>query len=115
MSDTLIWRYISLAKYIDLLRTKSLYFPKASLFKDDTEGKWWGHALLYEQAQPWRAAPANIKILEGILARAGQDSLGLLMEIGKQFDSSNEWVRNILTSAYLAQTRKGKAENISSL
>ena len=34
-----IWQYLSLAKYFDLLRTKSLFFPKASLFADETEGK----------------------------------------------------------------------------
>ena len=83
MADVPIWRYLSLAKYIDLLRSKSLVFPKASLFSDTTEGKWWGHSHLWEQAKKWSQSPANTRILEEILERAGQDQWVLLQEIGK--------------------------------
>jgi hypothetical protein len=81
MSNVPIWRYLSLAKYIDLLRTRSLYFPKASRFRDETEGKWWGHAHLYENAQLWGQSPANTQTLEVLLARAGHEPSALLQEI----------------------------------
>jgi len=96
MSDVQIWRYLTLAKYIDLLRTNSLYFPKASRFQDETEGKWWGHALLYERAQKWSQSPENRKVLEGILERAGDDQSAILQETIKLLPSVNEWVRKIL-------------------
>lgn len=99
MNDFSIWRYLSLAKYIDLLRTQSLYFPKASLFQDETEGKWWGHANLYENAVKWAQSPANVKTLEQMLERAGDDSPAILREINKNIPSSNQWVRNILLTA----------------
>jgi hypothetical protein len=99
MSNSQIWRYLSLAKYIDLLRTQSLYFPKASLFQDETEGKWWGHAHLYQNAEKWRQAPANIKTLDEMPGRAERDPLAILREIESLIPSANEWVRKILHMA----------------
>ncbi|MCM3869283.1 MAG: hypothetical protein ND895_01130 [Pyrinomonadaceae bacterium] len=106
MSDVPIWRYLSLAKYIDLLRTRSLYFPKASRFQDETEGKWWGHAHLYENAQRWRPSPANVQTLEELLERAGQDPYAIIREIHTILESANEWVRNILSTAMRASPNK---------
>lgn len=106
MSDVPIWRYLSLAKYIDLLRTQSLYFPKASRFQDETEGKWWGHAHLYENAQRWRPSPANVQTLEELLERAGQDPSAIIREIYTTLQSANEWVRNILGTATRAYPHK---------
>jgi hypothetical protein len=106
MSSSPIWRYLSLAKYIDLLRTQSLYFPKASLFQDETEGKWWGHAYLHQNAEKWRHAPTNIKSLEEMLRTAGQDQSSILREINLLIPSANEWVRNILTTAKQAYPHK---------
>lgn len=80
MSDVPIWRYLSLAKYIDLLRTRSLFFPKAARFQDETEGKWFGHTLLFEWAERWRQAAENAQILEGLLDRAGHNPLALFQE-----------------------------------
>lgn len=116
MGDVPIWRYLSLAKYVDLLRTKSLFFPKASLFNDVTEGKWWGHSHLYEQAKPWSQAPANVRILEGVLERAGQDPSALLQEMRKVYESSNEWVRKILDTVFRAypHKRRGCIEGVIS-
>lgn len=100
MSDAQIWRYLSLTKYIDLLRLKSLYFPKASLFKDDTEGKWWGHAYLYENAERWRPSPANVKILEDMLERAGHHPASVMREIDRLLNTQvNEWIRKMLRMA----------------
>jgi hypothetical protein len=106
MTDVPIWRYVSLAKYIDLLRSKSLFFPKASLFSDTTEGKWWGHSHLYGQAKKWSHSPANTRILEEILQRAGEDQWLLLQEIGKAYESANEWIRGILVTAFRAYPHK---------
>jgi hypothetical protein len=101
-----VWRYLSLAKYIDLLRTRSLYFPKASLFQDETEGKWWGHAHLYENAEKWRHSPDNVRILEGILQRAGEDHSKIISEINGLSPTPSEWVRNILNIAWRAYPHK---------
>lgn len=107
MSDAPIWRYLSLAKYIDLLRTKSLYFPKASLFQDDTEGKWWGHALMFEQAEKWRKSPAKVRVLEELLERARHDDSALLLEMARlNAVTSDESIRGILVMAYRAYPHK---------
>jgi hypothetical protein len=108
MNDFGIWRYLSLAKYIDLVRTQSLYFPKASLFQDETEGKWWGHANLYENAVKWAQSPANVRTLEHMLERAGDDPTAILREINKNIPLSNHWVRNILLTATRAFPHKRK-------
>jgi hypothetical protein len=106
MDNVPIWRYLSLAKYIDLLRTRSLYFPKASRFRDETEGKWWGHAHLYQNAQHWGQSPANRHTLEQLLARAGHDSEAISEEINKALPSANQWVGNILRTALRAYPNK---------
>ena len=106
MDNVPIWRYLSLAKYIDLLRTRSLYFPKASRFRDETEGKWWGHAHLYQNAQHWGQSPANRQTLEQLLARAGHDSGAISREINKSLSSANQWVGNILRTALRAYPEK---------
>jgi hypothetical protein len=106
MSNTPIWRYLSLAKYVDLLRSRSLYFPKASRFRDETEGKWWGHANLYQNAQHWGQSPANTQILEQLLARAGQDPAAIQREINQTLSSANQWVGNILRTALRAYPDK---------
>ncbi|SRR6266545_383898 len=106
MSNVPIWRYLSLAKYIDLLRTRSLYFPKASRFRDETEGKWWGHAHLYENAQRWGRSPGNTQTLEELLARAGHEPSAILREINQTLHSANQWVRNILLTAIRAYPHK---------
>ena len=101
-----IWRYLSLAKYIDLLATKSLYFPKASLFADQTEGKWMGHANLYELAQRWRQIPSNVTTLRQLLAKAGDNESALFSEISSLQRSANHWVKNILQLALRACPHK---------
>lgn len=106
MNNTPIWRYLSLAKYVDLLRTRSLYFPKASRFQDETEGKWWGHASLYQDAQLRSQIPANTQVLEQLLARAGHDQAAILREISQTLSSANQWVRNILQMALRAYPDK---------
>lgn len=40
-----LWRYMTLAKYIDLLESRSVYFCRADLFEDQTEGEWFAHVV----------------------------------------------------------------------
>ena len=35
---TVLWRYVSLAKFVDLLKSESLYFPRGDQFQDRHEG-----------------------------------------------------------------------------
>lgn len=91
---------ISIPRQIhDLLRTQSLCFPKASLFQDETEGKWWGHAHLHQSAEKARQLPANIRTLEAMLGRAGHDPLAISREINSLIPSANVWARKILLMA----------------
>jgi hypothetical protein len=83
-----------------------LYFPKASLFQDKTEGKWWGHAHLFENAEKWRRSPANVNTLDELLERAGQDPSAILREIDILIPTANEWVRNMLVIAKRAYPHK---------
>jgi hypothetical protein len=50
MSGQCVWRYVSLAKYIDLLVTRAVFLPKAGLFNDNTEAS--GSRMLCK----WRKA-----------------------------------------------------------
>ena len=75
MKNTPIWRYISLAKYIDLLRTQSLFFPKSSLFSDDTEGKWIGHAYLLGNRERCVRMRNGAELLEKIFKDCTDDAL----------------------------------------
>ena len=36
--DAVVWRYLTLTKFLDLLKTKSLYFSCTNRFSDDWEG-----------------------------------------------------------------------------
>lgn len=96
MEDTPIWRYMSLSKYIHLLSTKSLYFPRASQFQDKDEGKWYGHTTLYEDTKLRLQIRPNIKTLEDLLERGGEDPATILSEVNKLIPTANEWVRKIL-------------------
>lgn len=80
MSDAPILRYLSLAKYVDLLSTQALFFPKASLFPDSTEGKWVTHILLQEISERDDCLEANAQEIENLLARAGDDPSVILRE-----------------------------------
>ena len=80
MSNDCVWRYMSIAKYVDLLKTRALFFPSASLFPDETEGKWIGHAYLWGRKQHWQKTKAHADVLQGLLARAGGDKDRILQE-----------------------------------
>lgn len=49
LPDTTIWRYMSFLKYVELLRTASLYCCRADLLDDKTEGEWLAHL----EVQTW--------------------------------------------------------------
>ena len=88
METVPIWRYLTLAKYVDLLRTRSLYCPKASLFQDDSEGKWFAHAFMYERSKWLKQAAENAEVVEGLVKLAGSDPNRILQE-AKNIISSN--------------------------
>ncbi|ADQ13719.1 DUF2971 domain-containing protein [Halanaerobium hydrogeniformans] len=73
MQNKTIWRYMSLAKYIDLLRTDSLYFPKASCFNDETEGKWALHSFLIANKIRLTKMKENKKVIERILDKTNNN------------------------------------------
>jgi hypothetical protein len=110
MSDTPIWRYLSLAKYIDLLRTKSLFFPKASLFADETEGKWFAHTTLYSQRRQWSNSAENARILEQLLERAGDSPDAILQEAALLYaargSERTDVVQSILTDLVVVYPHK---------
>lgn len=65
-----------------------------------------GHANLYQNAQRWSQSPANIHVLEQLLARAGHDQAAILREIHQTLSSANQWVGNILRMALRAYPDK---------
>lgn len=81
MSSKTIWRYMSLAKYIDLLRTNSIYFPKASRFDDETEGKWALHSFLIANKIRLTKMKENKKIIDGILDKANNNDIQLYNQV----------------------------------
>jgi len=85
MSELYIWRYMSLAKYVDLLRSKSIFCPKASLFEDDTEGKWIAHAILWEEKQRWQLLRCYADQLQNILDLAKGDQNTILREAERTY------------------------------
>lgn len=87
MAEVHIWRYMSLAKYVDLLRSKSVYCPKASLFQDETEGKWIAHAILWGERKRWELLRGSIRQLQQILERA-EGKPDALLSFAKQAYSS---------------------------
>lgn len=80
MTEEKIWRYMSLAKYVDLLRSKSIFCPKASLFQDETEGKWVAHAVVWGEKQRWTKAKHNAERLQNLLTECAGDQDCILIE-----------------------------------
>lgn len=70
MSDLYIWRYMSLAKYVDMLRSRSIFCPKASLFQDESEGKWIAHAVLWGEKERWERVRGYAEELQKVLDNA---------------------------------------------
>ncbi|MDT3776178.1 DUF2971 domain-containing protein [Nitrospira sp. MA-1] len=71
---------MSLAKYVDLLRSKSIFCPKASLFQDETEGKWVAHAVVWGEKQRWTKAKHNAERLQKLLTECAGDQDRILIE-----------------------------------
>ena len=98
MSSKTIWRYMSLAKYIDLLRTKSLYFPKASRFDDETEGKWALHSFLIADKLRLTRMKKTQKILNKILDKANNGDIQLYKQVMKVLNEGeiDDFLKEIL-------------------
>ncbi|MDT5270618.1 MAG: hypothetical protein QOH49_2804 [Acidobacteriota bacterium] len=95
MNEEPVWRYLTLAKYVDLLGTRSLFFPKAALFEDETEGKWYGHSVLYEASRKWPSVLNNARKLEALLERAGDDPDAILLEAARLHQSEDSRSGNL--------------------
>lgn len=113
MSAEIIWRYMSLAKYIELLRTKSLYFPKAALFDDKTEGKWLLHSFLIEEKVRLNMLKKNKQIIIEILEKANNDTNKLYSEVKKMLkkEKINQNLKDIFKSFsfyYICNRKKFK-------
>ncbi|MCO7228791.1 hypothetical protein NH398_06045 [Halomonas sp. CnH100-B] len=80
MSGDYVWRYMSLAKYIDLVSSKSIFVPKASLFNDATEGKWIAHAVLWGDKNHWAGLKLYADRLSELLEKTGSDQNKILSE-----------------------------------
>lgn len=80
MSNDFVWRYMSLARYVDLLRSRALFLPKASLFTDETEGKWVAHAYLWGRRQHLRETRVHVDALQTLLSKASGDPGRMLQE-----------------------------------
>jgi len=61
-----IWRYIDLAKYLDLLETKQLYFARADLLGDPFEGS------LPRQNSEWRTKQGE-EVARKLISHGGRD------------------------------------------
>lgn len=111
----ILWRYMSLAKYIDLLRTKSLYFSKASRFDDKTEGKWVIHSFLHADIIRLTKMKINKETLEKILIKSGGEETKIYQEVTKVISTGkiNTLLKDTLNSfqlnyAYNRSKFKGK-------
>lgn len=55
-NETVLWRYMDFARFIDLLERRVLWFPRADQFDDPLEGTWTdaeiGHSTLLMLAKP---------------------------------------------------------------
>lgn len=87
MPEGKIWRYMSLAKYVDLLRSRAIFCPKASLFQDETEGKWIAHAVLWGEKQRWSKARRNAELLQKLIVNCAGDQDRILIEAAKIYES----------------------------
>jgi hypothetical protein len=84
---TTVWRYMSLAKYVDLLRSRSLHLPKASQFSDADEGKWIANACLWGQKGRRERLRTYVEHLRGLLDRCGDDLGRLAGEAFAQYEA----------------------------
>lgn len=112
MSTTYLWRYMSLAKYIDLLQSKTLFCPKASLFQDKTEGKWVAHASLVIEKKHLIKISNYKKQLENILQEAkgnGNKIFEISMNVLNKLAPED---RNSVLATILKTTKKMKIDKL---
>ena len=70
--ETVIWRYMDFAKFVQLLEHRALWFTRADRFEDPLEGLWTDAELdhLKTLAQPANAPPWSLTPSQGFLAYA---------------------------------------------
>jgi len=90
MAKTYLWRYMSLAKYIDLISSRKVCCPKASLFNDSSEGKWFAHVSLWNEKERWKKVNLYTQSLQNILNDAYGDKDKLIKLANNAFDKLNK-------------------------
>ena len=75
--ERLVWRYLQFSKYVDFLRTQSLFFARASLFDDGSEGKWIAHGWLTGDEERARELTRANDLLTDFLNHTDPDPQGL--------------------------------------
>lgn len=85
MTAGTVCRYMSLAKYVDVLRSRSIFCPKASLFPDQTEGKWVAHAVLWGERQQWMQGRTNAERLQAVIRDGAGDQDRILQEANRLY------------------------------
>jgi hypothetical protein len=93
-ADTTLWRYMDLAKFLLLLETKSLWFPRADQFEDPLEGTYTDGEL------------EDLRALEG----ADFSLSGLSPPIGKGFHRKPQAMR---LPAYVSCWRASRTESMA--
>lgn len=106
MSQGHIWRYMSLAKYVDLLRSRAIFCPKASLFEDETEGKWIAHAVLRGQKERRSRTRRNAERLQQLLDECAGDQDRILRTASDIYRNLNTDERKSAFGSILARVAR---------
>jgi hypothetical protein len=66
-----IWRYLDFTKYVSLLETKQLYFPRADQFEDPYEGAWSSEGVRWLR-DPQRNGGLPLRAVEKLISDTDQ-------------------------------------------
>lgn len=99
--NEVIWKYMSLAKFVDLLKTKELFFCRADLFEDKFEGAspiadFYLRQQVLEQIRTLSVGSETLKVSDGkqwIEVGKGED-LNFIFEEARTMHFINCWHKN---------------------
>lgn len=106
MKDECVWRYMSLAKYIDVLTTGALFLPKAALLNDETEGKWIARAILLGEKSRWQKANNNAKKILVALETAKSSPDQILLESSRLYQTLSDVDKNSVLGEVLSDVTR---------
>ncbi len=121
--DTTIWRYMTFTKYVDLLRTASLYCARADLFDDTTEGEWQASMQKKRWLEGRKIISCELKILRRLIdvleetnASSPQEVVRCLYEIRESEVSKDApWILDELKDDFLIKHPQEVSDFIKSL